>query len=115
MLQSCECVAYVVSDLAAAKAWYVENSGGTVIEDMENWVGIRLPSGQVIGLATGPYATSYPLCAFYRVDDLAAAVKQLEAAGGKLTHPITDVGPVHIAIVENPMGHPIGMQQTKAT
>jgi predicted enzyme related to lactoylglutathione lyase len=114
MLKSCPCIVYVVDNLAQSRRWYEQNLGGKVVEDAPGWVGIRLESGQMIGLhQREPGQPRNPVCAFYRVDDIKAALAQLTSAGSEIIHELTDVGTVLIAIVRNPDGLPIGLQQTK--
>jgi predicted enzyme related to lactoylglutathione lyase len=115
MLKSCACVVYVVKDLAQSRKWYEQHLGGQVVEDLPGWVGIKLESGQFVGLTNALRGQAAPaVCPFYRVDDLAAELKRLTAAGAKTVMPTEDVGTVLIAVVQTPDGLPLGLQQHKA-
>jgi predicted enzyme related to lactoylglutathione lyase len=115
MLKSCACVVYVVKDLAQSRKWYEQNVGGQVVEDLTGWVGIKLESGQFVGLTSALRGQPAPaVCPFYLVDDLAAELRRLTAAGATLVHPTEDVGTVLIAVVLTPDGLPLGLHQHKA-
>ena len=100
-----------VKDLAAAKALYSSLLGMEPTIDQPYYVHFAVgelevgldPNGHGKGM-TGPVT-------YWQVDDIAAAVDQLVAAGGEVRESINDVGGRLIATVVDTDGNPGGIKQ----
>ena len=111
MFKKLRTVIYHVSDLAAAKEWYIQATGGQPYFDEPFYVGFDI-NGCELGLdpdnrnvIPGNHSVSY-----WAVDDAEAAARRLTDIGGTLVQPRTNVGgPIHVAIVEDPFGNHVGL------
>ena len=98
-----------VKDVAAATAFYRTVFGAEPHTDTPYYVGFNL-DGQEIGLnpqgereqMTGPVV-------YWKTDDLAAKVAEVEAAGGTVVRPVTEVGGgTALALLTDPAGNQVG-------
>ena len=100
-------ITYPVADMSESKKFFRELVGADPYADSPYYVGYK--SGEVeIGLVQqGPGAL-----AFWTVSDIEASVKALEAAGGTVTQPITDVANgLLVASIKEPGGAVVGLRQ----
>jgi predicted enzyme related to lactoylglutathione lyase len=103
-------VIYNVSDLDKAKAWYARAFDTQPYFDQPFYVGFEI-QGYELGLlpddgAPGPGG----VVAYWRVDDLGAAVAKFTAAGAPMVSEPKDVGEgIKVAIVADPFGNRIGL------
>ena len=110
MLQKLRTVIYHVSDLPAAKAWYIKATGVQPYFDEPFYAGFDI-NGFELGLdpsmkniTDGNHTESY-----WAVESVKAAVEKFVALGARLVQDVTNVGgPIHIAIVADPFGNHIG-------
>ena len=111
MFNKLRTVIYHVSDIAAAKAWYIQATGIQPYFDEPFYVGFDI-NGFELGLdpdttytTPGNHTVSY-----WSVDDTAKAAEKLISIGATLIQPRTNVGgPIHVMIVEDPFGNHIGL------
>jgi len=111
MFKKLRTVIYKVSDLAAAKAWYIEVTGSQPYFDQPFYVGFDI-NGCELGLdpdmtntSTGNQAVSY-----WAVDSVDEALKKLGDQKANIIQPKTDVGaPIFVAIVQDPFGNLVGL------
>jgi lactoylglutathione lyase len=98
-----------VEDLASATAFYTTAFGVEPHTDTPYYVGFNL-DGQEIGInpngdkdrMTGPVV-------YWSIDDLAAKVAEVEAAGGTVVRPVTQVGGgTSLALMTDPAGNQVG-------
>ena len=96
-------------DLAAATAFYRTAWRAEPHTDTPYYVGFNL-DGQEIGLnpngetdgMTGPVV-------YWDTDDLPAKVAEVEAAGGRIVRPVSDVGGgTSLALLTDPAGNQVG-------
>jgi predicted enzyme related to lactoylglutathione lyase len=104
-------VIYPVADLTAAKRFFRELVGADPYADSPQYVGYK--SGDMeIGLIPNRDQRESGALAYWTVSDIAASVKALEAAGGTVVQPITDVGyGLLVASVKDPNGATVGLRQ----
>jgi predicted enzyme related to lactoylglutathione lyase len=105
-------VLYPVKDIAAAKKLYGTLLGVKPTMDEPYYVGFDV-DGQHIGLDPNGHSKGMtgPL-GYWHVVDIKKAVAALEAAGGRIEQPISDVGGgTLIATVIDADGNPIGLRQ----
>jgi len=104
-------IVYPVTDLTAAKRFFRELMGTDPYADSPYYVGYR--SGDMeIGLV--PKSDQSEPCglAYWTVDDIAASVNALVAAGGTVVQQITDVAQgLLVASVRYPDGATVGLRQ----
>ena len=117
-----EHVAFNVKDMNAVVAWYRDNLGLTVVREVPNkMVFLADPSGRVIfeiyTNTAHPFIDDAPLAVYtlhnaFLADDVAAALKHLEAAGATPVGEIstTDAGDT-LLFMKDPWG--IGLQVIK--
>ncbi len=98
-----------VEDIATATAFYTTAFGVAPHTDTPYYVGFNL-DGQEVALnpnggadkMTGPVV-------YWNTDDLAAKVAEVEAAGGTVVRPISEVGGgTSIALLTDPAGNQVG-------
>ncbi|WP_210443313.1 VOC family protein [Nocardioides sp. SYSU D00065] len=98
-----------VDDIAAATAFYTTAFGVEPHTDTPYYVGFNL-DGQEIGLnpngeadrMTGPVV-------YWETDDVAAKVAEVEAAGGRVVRPVSEVGGgTSLALLADPAGNQVG-------
>jgi predicted enzyme related to lactoylglutathione lyase len=102
---------YRVPDLERAKAWYSAAFQTTPYFDQPFYVGFNI-GGYELGLDPDPGGRFGPggSVAYWRVENLDAAVQHFTSAGGTLTAPAQDVGDgIKVATVADPFGNLIGL------
>lgn len=103
-------VIYPVSDLARAKAWYADVFGQQPYFDEPFYVGFNI-AGYELGLLPdegrpGPEGG----VAYWRVDEIGAALARFAAAGAPTIEEAKDVGEgIKVATVADPFGNAIGL------
>jgi predicted enzyme related to lactoylglutathione lyase len=110
MLQKLRTVIYHVSDLQAAKEWYIGVTGTQPYFDEPFYVGFDI-NGCELGLdpsmnnvQAGNHTESY-----WAVASANEAAEKFVAAGASLVQESTNVGgTIHVAIVADPFGNHIG-------
>lgn len=104
-------IVYPAADLAAAKRFFRELIGADPYADSPQYVGYK--SGDIeIGLVPNRDQREPAGLAYWTVSDIAASVKALEAAGGTVVQPITDVAyGLLVASVKDPNGVIVGLRQ----
>lgn len=102
-------IIYSTPDMAAAKRFFRALTGGEPYADSPQYVGYK--NGEMeIGLV--PSGEPRPPVAYWTVTDIAASVETLEAAGGTVVQPITDVAyGLLVASVKEPNGSIVGLRQ----
>ncbi|MBL7763236.1 MAG: VOC family protein [Chitinophagaceae bacterium] len=111
MLKKLRTVIYHVTDIATAKAWYIQATGLQPYFDQPFYVGFDI-NGFELGLdpdntytTPGNHTVSY-----WSVDDINQVAEKLLSIGAKLIQPRTNVGgSIHVSIVEDPFGNQIGL------
>ena len=111
MFKKLRTVIYHVSDLAVAKAWYIQATGIQPYFDEPFYVGFDI-NGFELGLdPDGTYYTpGNHQVSYWAVDDVQAATEKLISIGATVIQPRTNVGgPIHVAIVADPFGNHVGL------
>src|SRR5262249_6961547 len=109
MIQGLRTVAYHVTDLARAKAWYGQVLGIEPYFDEPFYVGYSVGG---VGLGLGPDGTPGPggTVAYWGVPDAAAALRRLESLGAAVREPLQEVGGgIKVAAVADPFGNTFGV------
>ena len=109
MIQGLRTVAYHVTDLAKAKAWYSVVLGQEPYFDQPFYVGYSV-GGFELGLV--PDGTPGPggSVAYWGVADAGDELKRLEGLGAKIREPLQDVGEgIRVAAVADPFGNTFGI------
>ena len=107
--QGIKTVLHPVSDLETAKTIYAALLGVEPQTDSPYYVGFRA-GGLEVGL--DPNGTGGPIC-FWDVDDIAASVQSLVAAGATLDETAHDVGRgLMVAKVKDADGNVVGLRQS---
>lgn len=105
-------VIYHVSDLGRAKTWYAGAFGVQPYFDEPFYVGFDI-GGYELGLDSNPgVAPPGPggTVAYWRVDDIEAAVARFVGAGATITTPVQDVGGgIRVADLADPDGNLLGL------
>jgi predicted enzyme related to lactoylglutathione lyase len=104
-------VIYPVPDLARAKAWYAKAFGQDPYFDEPFYVGFNI-AGYELGLHPEPAdkAGGGGGVAYWRVDDIEAAVQHFVSQGATVVAPVLDVGgDIKVATVADPFGNSIGL------
>ena len=103
-------VIYPVTDLDRAKAWYANAFGQQPYFDQPYYVGFEI-AGYELGLVPDegrPGADGG--VAYWRVDEISAAVAQFTGAGATVVSEAKDVGDgIKVATVADPFGNSIGL------
>jgi predicted enzyme related to lactoylglutathione lyase len=104
-------IVYPAADLPATKKFFRELTGTDPYADSPHYVGYK--SGDMeIGLVPSRDESAPAALAYWTVDDIAASVKALEAVGGTVVQPITDVAyGLLVASVKYPDGATVGLRQ----
>lgn len=112
MLHGLRTVVYYVSDLAAARDWYAAVLGQKPYYDTPYYVGFEV-GGYELGLHPAEHGASAGPgghTAYWGVNDAAAALDRLVAAGATVSHKPTDVGDgIVIGSVRDPFGNELGV------
>lgn len=110
MFKKLRTIIYSVTDLAAAKEWYIKATGIQPYFDQPFYVGFDI-NGFELGLdpnaagGAGNQTVSY-----WAVDDIETATKKLTGIGGTLIQPRSNAGgEIYVAIVSDPFGNHIGL------
>jgi predicted enzyme related to lactoylglutathione lyase len=109
MIRGLRTVAYHVTDLAQAKAWYGQVLGIEPYFDQPFYVGYSV-GGFELGLV--PDGTPGPggTVAYWGVPDAAAALRRLESLGAAVREPLQEVGGgIKVAAVADPFGNTFGV------
>jgi predicted enzyme related to lactoylglutathione lyase len=112
-------VAHPVTDLARARRFYEGTLGlkpaQTWGDDTNAWIeyDIRGVTLAITNFVPEWKASSEGCCAGIEVEDLAAAVKEIEAAGYKVARPPQETTVCHMAVVLDPDGNAITLHQRK--
>jgi len=112
MIHGLATVIYHVPDLDHAKAWYAAAFRTEPYFDQPFYVGFDI-GGFELGL--DPDGSISPpgaggTVAYWRVDEIDAAVRRFVAAGALLRSPAKDVGEgIQVAVVADPFGNAIGL------
>jgi len=103
-------IIYPAPDPAAAKRFFGELLGSEPYADSPQYIGYK--HGDIeIGLVPSAPAEQGAL-PYWNVDDIAAKVDALVAAGGTIAQPVTDVGyGLLVASVKAPSGALVGLRQ----
>jgi predicted enzyme related to lactoylglutathione lyase len=111
-LKDVSLIIYPAADLTAAKRFFRELNGGDPYVDSPQYVGYKCNGGMEIGLIQNPDGRDAAGLAYWTVDDIAASVDALVAAGGTVAQPITDVAyGLLVASVKEPNGAIVGLRQ----
>ncbi|HET6566425.1 MAG TPA: VOC family protein [Rhodothermales bacterium] len=110
MTSGIKTIIYPVKDLDQAKEIYGKLLGAEPYADAPYYVGFRV-GDQEIGL--DPNGHSHGMTAYWHVDDIVTAVKQLEDAGAETLQEVHDVGGGRqIASLKDRDGNVIGLVQS---
>jgi predicted enzyme related to lactoylglutathione lyase len=110
-LKDVSLIIYPATDLAAAKRFFRELIGADPYVDSPQYVGYK-DGDMEIGLIPNRDQRESSAIPYWTVSDIAASVKALEAAGGTVVQPITDVGyGLLVASVKDPNGATVGLRQ----
>ena len=104
-------ILYSVTDMTAAKKFFRELIGVDPYVDSPQYVGYK--NGDLeIGLTPNRDARAPGALPYWNVDDIAASVKGLVAAGGTIVQDVTDVGyGLLVASVKDSDGSTVGLRQ----
>jgi predicted enzyme related to lactoylglutathione lyase len=112
MIKGLGTVIYHVPDLDRAKAWYARAFQQAPYFDQPFYVGFNV-GGYELGLDPNPDGGSPGpggCVAYWRVSDIAAAVKAFADCGATIAVPVQDVGEgIKVATVNDPFGNAIGL------
>jgi len=112
MVKGLGTVVYYVPDLERAKRWYASAFGQEPYFDEPFYVGFDI-AGYELGLDPDPAAGRAGAggsVAYWRVDEIEAAVRQFLAAGASVVAPARGVGEgIRAATVADPFGNLIGL------
>ncbi|GAB1646050.1 VOC family protein [Krasilnikovia sp. MM14-A1259] len=113
MIKGIRNIVHPVANLAAATELYRTLLGVDPYVNEPYYVGFRPPGAPEVGLDPNghPKGMSHPVT-FWQVDDAAAAVKELVAAGAREHQPVKDVGGGALtALVRDADGNMVGLFQ----
>ena len=112
MIKGLGTVIYHVSDLSQAKAWYSKAFQHAPYFDQPFYVGFNI-AGYELGLDPDPKAGKPGhggSVAYWRVEDIDAAVHHFVTAGAAIVSPAQEVGDgIKVATVRDPFDNPIGL------
>ena len=105
-------IIYPAADLRTAKQFFGELTGTAPYVDSAQYVGYK--SGEIeIGLIPNKDQRESAALAYWAVNDIAASLEGLIAAGGAVVQPVTDVGyGLLVAQVKDPNGATVGLRQS---
>ncbi len=108
MLGAAQSTIYPTSDLAASRAWFVEQLGLEPHFDEPFYVGFSV-GGYELGLNPGAAVADGPIT-YWTVTDVDAAFARLIAAGAVAHAPVVDVGEgIRLGAVREPGGSLLGV------
>jgi len=111
----CKTVLYPVKDLDKAKALFAALFGAGPHVDQPNYVGFSVDGAEIGLLPDGLNQGMTGPVPFYDVDDLAATLAALQAAGAQVVQEPTNVGHgLLVAKVIDVDGNDIGLKQPPA-
>lgn len=100
---------YPAPDLAKGKAFYTAVLGQEPYFDQPFYVGYSV-GGFELGLVPDATPGQHGNCAYWGVEDCAAELARIVAAGATLREPVTDVGDgIKVATVLDPFGNTLGL------
>lgn len=103
-------VIYPVPDLDRAKTWYAKAFGKPPYFDQPFYVGFEIGGYELGLLPDGGLAGSEGGVAYWRVDEINAAVARFTGAGAVIVSEAKDVGDgIKVATVADPFGNSIGL------
>jgi predicted enzyme related to lactoylglutathione lyase len=111
MVKGLGTVIYPVPDLGRAKAWYSTAFQQQPYFDQPFYVGFNI-AGYELGLDPNPAGQAGPGggVAYWRVDDIGAALQHFINAGASPVSAVQDVGEgIKVATVSDPFGNRIGL------
>ena len=112
MIKGLATVIYHVPDLDRAKAWYANAFNQQPYFDQPFYVGFNI-GGYELGLDPDPSGgSSGPggSVAYWRVDEIEAALQHFVANGATVVAPVQDVGgDIRVATIADPFGNLIGL------
>src|SRR5262245_15778744 len=111
MVKGLGTVIYRVTDLERAKRWYALAFGEQPYFDQPFYAGFNI-GGYELGLDPNPEGKPGPggSVAYWRVDEIDAAVRHFAFAGASIVEPVLDVGDgIKVASVSDPFGNVIGL------
>jgi predicted enzyme related to lactoylglutathione lyase len=111
MFKKLRTVIYHVSDIDAAKKWYIEAIGINPYFDEPFYVGFDI-NGHELGLDpdNSGVTSGNKTVSYWSVDDVDKVLKKLIGLGAKSIQPKTNVGgTIFTAIVKDPFGNHIGI------
>jgi predicted enzyme related to lactoylglutathione lyase len=104
-------IVYPAADMAAAKQFFKELIGADPYVEGPPYVGFKSGNTE-IGLVPNQNGRPPAGLAYWDVDDIAARIEALKAAGGAVVQEITDVGyGMLVASVKDANGVAIGLRQ----
>jgi predicted enzyme related to lactoylglutathione lyase len=110
-LKDVSLIIYPAADLTTAKQFFRELTGGDPYVDSPQYVGYKCGATE-IGLIQNPDNRDPAGLAYWTVEDIAASVDGLVAAGGTVVQPITDVAyGLLVASIKEPNGAVVGLRQ----
>ncbi|MEP6927823.1 MAG: VOC family protein [Ginsengibacter sp.] len=111
MFKKLRTVIYHVDDLQKAKEWYTKVTGVTPWFDESFYIGFNIYDCELgldpdlTGINTGEHSVAY-----WEVDDIEAAIKNLTTLGASIVNAVTSVGDgIRVAVVKDPFGNNIGL------
>jgi predicted enzyme related to lactoylglutathione lyase len=112
---------YPATDIARAREFYGLTLGlkETMVFEHEGqvgWVEFEIPGGHTLAIAQAndqwqPNANGGGIC--FEIEDLDAAIAQLEAAGVTITLPIQEFPVCRMALIADPDGNTLALHQKK--
>jgi predicted enzyme related to lactoylglutathione lyase len=107
-------VIYPVNDLARAKAWYADAFGQQPYFDEAFYVGFNIAGYELGLLPDGGRPGGDGGVAYWRVDEIDAAVLRFTKTGAALVSEAKDVGDgIKVATVADPFGNRIGLIENR--
>ena len=104
-------IVYPAADMTTAKKFFRKLIGSDPYADSPYYVGYK-DGDMEIGLVPSRDESAPAALAYWTVSDIAASVKALEAAGGTVVQPITDVANgLLVASLKYPDGATVGLRQ----
>jgi predicted enzyme related to lactoylglutathione lyase len=112
---------YPATDIARAREFYGHTLGlkETMVFEHEGkvgWVEFEIPGGHTLAIAQAndqwqPNANGGGIC--FEIEDLEAAIAQLEAAGVTVVLPIQEFPVCRMALIADPDGNTLALHQKK--